>query len=126
MGLRVQIYRDGPANRNSLFRERSAVVLVNVDGPAEPRDDEWAAILTQTRNDGPPIIIPDMEWMHANGYWESVPSRESFAHGGAFAFASDSRFARALEGMGVQGGYCAVPIHDHSFTLEDIHWRTRS
>lgn len=117
MGLRVHIYRTEPANQNAMLRERSVVVLTNVDGPAEPGGDEWAAILTTTRIDGPPVIIPDMDWMHDNGYWESVPFLESFAHSGAFAFTSDSRFARALEGMDVNP-YCAIPVHDHSFTLE--------
>lgn len=116
MGMRVEIYRNGPANQNTLLKERSVVVLTNVKGPFEPQGDDWAAVLVANRY-GDPVIVPDMPWLHENGYWESVPATEGFAHGGAFAFTSDARFARALEDLGVHG-YCAVPVHDHSFTLE--------
>lgn len=97
MGIIVSIYRDDYTSPFCAFRDVKRLTIINVEGPFEPTPDRPAAIL----RDG------------ALGSKHIVPAdRTMYAHGGAFADTSDSRFRKAT------GFYGAVALHDYDLNAE--------
>jgi len=96
MGLLASIYKTGEGSCSSggISSRYDKVIVVNIDGPFEPRDGVAAVELTKGPT-GHPIIVPVERGEGAGPMF-----------GGCFVFTSDSRFREATE---LQG---AVPLHD--------------
>ena len=122
MGLRLELFRNDYNSNFNLLGNVTDVVVTNVDGPFEPRENAPAVTLVNqaTKYDtvGIPVIVPDIEYLHSIGRFKNVPVDSNLSHGGSYAATSDSRFSRALMKIG-PNGYFAVPVHDYSLWLED-------
>lgn len=116
MGLIVNVYRADrdDCSNGGISAKATALCVVNIDGPFEPRHDMPAAILT-TNQVGDPVIKPANydKQEYEDGSIETVFSEQPgwFMMGGNFAYSSDSRFGEALRKMGANI-YGAIPIHD--------------
>ena len=129
MGLLVSIFRNDYNSPVNLLGRYTEVIVTNIDGPFEPREETPAALLVNQGSRwgdtfGIPILKPDIEFLHSIGRFEDVPVDSHLAHGGSYAATSDSRFSQALLRIG-PNGYFAIPVHDYSLWLEDAkrNWK---
>jgi hypothetical protein len=109
MGLIVDVYRrpaDMDCSLNGISEQFTELVLVNVDGPFEPKSNRPAAIL-ESHQPGCLRIVPAEKL--GNGY---VKIKSWTMMGGNYGATSDSRFSEACEKLLGHCFYGAVPIHD--------------
>jgi hypothetical protein len=131
MGLPIDVYRapDYPDTTNGgVSGTHSRLIVVNVSGPFDPRDDMPAVILVAGPR-GCPIIVP-AEYDPETKLWDTLrPGGVGPMHGGNIASSSDSRWHEAVRRLAVKNlpdGYegiapaipTGVAIHDRFETAE--------
>lgn len=109
MGLHVSVYANpmGDCTNNGISKGVTALCLVNVSGPFEPRSDSPAAMLIPGNGKGLVKIVPARR---IGNNW--VKGEAWYMMGGNYAATSDSRFHEAVREITGGQSYGAVPIHD--------------
>lgn len=99
MGMTVDVFRalSGDFSNNGVSARHDRLVVVNVEGPAEPDDDRPAMYLEQGPGNGGWVLVPVAP---------REPGLLGPMFGGNYAATSDGRWRRAVGHTG------AVPIHD--------------
>lgn len=97
MGIRVKVIGNNASNFTSY-------VVTNIEGPATPSEDSPAARLCEGPF-GTVHIVPD---------WAAEADGVGPMFDGAFAYAHDSRFGRAVEKLSGSAAmsHAAIAVHD--------------
>jgi hypothetical protein len=110
MGLIVEVFKNplGDCTNNGITKGATALTIVNVDGPFEPRADRPAAMLVIGNMPGHVRIVPAA--LDSEGLYRQATGWAMM--GGNYAATSDSRWVQAIERLTRHPGMTAVPVHD--------------
>jgi len=112
MGLRADIFKhrgSGACSNHGISEQFDEVVIVNVEGPHEPRPEAPAVWLTRGNLPGTVKVIPAV-FDDERNKWGPDPRWWMF--GGQYVGGSDSRLAEAVEKILGHRFYGAITLHD--------------
>lgn len=110
MGLLVDIFKHGgtDCSRNGISSRAKMLCIVNVDGPFQPSDEVFPAMLVPGNLPGCVKIVPCVRHLANGEYIE----KEGGMFGGSFAYTSDSRFHNKVREITGSRHTGAIAIHD--------------
>jgi hypothetical protein len=109
MGLIVEVFKNplGDCTLDGISSQATALTIVNVSGPFDPRPERPPAMLVKGNMPGMVKVVPAL--LGVDGQY--AEDKRWTMMGGNYAATSDSRWTEAIRRL-TGASFSAVPIHD--------------